>query len=389
MPLSTNPHKRHGVARKKFARIQGKSLTRVYCVDDDADWEAIRELRGGQLICHRPDCNAPYKKPIEHKATGLRFLAAMPDLACRHGLARPDLGGGPMSEEHQWLQGRLYVILRPLLKKVFPSSDIPPIIEHSETRADVYVAQAKLALEVQRWPTDFQERTEARQQDGGQVIWLVTEGYKDAAWKAGLMSRVPAVIVAVEDPTDRSRRLFPWKNRQDHRVSRLRFYGTVAQMKDGRLTTRSIFPHLFFHGVLSGERVWYPPGTPGVVHANDGRPWRSGFWALRTELAQAQSDMKAAAITAPSLVPELATKPEIAGPTSAVTAAMSSGVPLAPTDPLAGPDKREQLAPQNAPQPVEELPGTNPFINPKQAIAESRPNRPKKKRWGWFLRRKR
>lgn len=291
MSESSSAHVSHSSQRKIFARIRGKSLTRIYCVDDPNDWSLIKDLGGGRLICHRSGCNAQYKKPMQSQK-GTRFLAAMKGQGCGHGLARSDLGGGPMSPDHQWLQGRLYKIVCDLVPQVFSGSKELPSIEHGQTHADLYVPQAKLSIEVQRWPTDFKKRTEARQQDGGSVIWFITEDFKDRAWNSGVMSTVPAITVAIEDPNDRGRKLRPWESEQENRVARLRLYGTVAQLRDGVLKTREIQPHLFLREVLAGERIWYPPATPGVIKRN-GEVWRSGFWARPEELQASQDARRA------------------------------------------------------------------------------------------------
>lgn len=262
---------------KKFARIRGTAtgLTRIYYVDDPDDLERIKDCAAGQLGCHVGDCAAVYKKPIENK-TGTRYLAAMPGRGCEHGLARPDLGGGRMSDEHLWIQHRLLKVLSMIVTEVFPDRPDEPVLEHPASHADLYVVQTKLALEVQRWPTDFRERAAARQQDGGQVIWLVTEKLAPRAWRAGVFTDVPAVTIAYEDPHDRERLLTPWASRADHRAARLKVYGNVARLHRGQLVTGREDAFMFLREVIEGERVWYPATSRLIVR---GKTAHYGIWA--------------------------------------------------------------------------------------------------------------
>lgn len=96
--------------------------------------------------------------------SGLRFFATRSG-GCSHNLVEMRVeqdeieqhtselvgGGGPEGLEHLWIKGRLYIIAKALGTEA--------IVEHSATRADVFLPEHNLDLEYQRWNTDFLGRT--------------------------------------------------------------------------------------------------------------------------------------------------------------------------------------------------------------------------------------
>jgi competence CoiA-like predicted nuclease len=127
-------------------------------VDNDEDWAVMNGPDKTDLVC--PDCDLR----LTPKTRKNRYLSHLPGASCDHGLPRSG-GGGPMSPEHAWFQRRLATICR--------LQGHPAEIEHGLTNADVYVADARLVIEVQRWTTEFEKRTAARRARGDRVIWFV------------------------------------------------------------------------------------------------------------------------------------------------------------------------------------------------------------------------
>lgn len=232
MENASAEHGKHFRARKGFAQIRGQTNRNpAYFVSDPEDWELIKELDRGQLVCHQPNCSVAFQKP-RVSSRGLRYLSAMPGHSCSHGLARPDLGGGSMSWEHLWLQNRIAKIIRKL-----HGLDLEPVIEHPPSHSDVYVPGANpLAIEIQRWSTRFEARTLAREQQGLQVLWLITEDARGKATENALF-RLPAARVRVHDRNTRSRKLRPWDDPRHEAEAILTIYATVAHLKAGALKT--------------------------------------------------------------------------------------------------------------------------------------------------------
>lgn len=140
-------------------------------VYDDDDWAAMKALPAGSLTCPRPGCSTLFGKPIQN-ARGTRFLRDMPGSSCSHPpYARLELGGGgPMSVEHLWLEGRVARVCEVAGEIAFT--------EDYATHADIYVPGPRLAIEVQPWSTDYQRRTRARQRMGARAMASARGGWR-------------------------------------------------------------------------------------------------------------------------------------------------------------------------------------------------------------------
>lgn len=251
---------------KQHAQLRGdRPRLRPYWVYDEEDWKFMRSLPTGSLICPEPGCDSQFQVPQEN-ARGTRFLKNRPEQTCSHTPARPDLGGGPVSNQHRWLQARL--------ARIVESLGMAAITEHAATNADVFVHGPDLAIEVQRWTTAFEKRTAARLRKGAGVLWLLTEDAKGRSADSALF-RLPAVRVRVHDWDDVRQRLRPWQDRSDGRRARLSFYATVAKLRaDDSLETGLYDARAFLAEVVEGRRKWWPPGTPGLPEN------RGGMWVL-------------------------------------------------------------------------------------------------------------
>jgi len=204
------------------------------------------------------------------------------DRSCDHWTVQ-GRGGGPESAEHEWMKLRLTRIARKLGYTATP--------EHSPTHADVFVHEVSYCLEVQLNPTQFHNRTAAREAKGAKVCWLIREGLDtEKALKA--LFGLPAVRFRVVDRDDPGRLLAPWDHPTDrdlaHRA-RLRVFGTVAHAlgADKRsdpaargvtwFRTGTMDGFQFLEEILSGQRQWYRPGVLGH---------KRGLWALKTDAGE-------------------------------------------------------------------------------------------------------
>lgn len=143
--------------------------------------------------------------------------------------ARPDgSGGGPISAQHRWLQSRIARICELLGYEAIP--------EHYETHADVYVPARGLALEVQRWSTNYETRTRARLEAGADPLWLlpIQEGDPQSSRSTRALFALPAARIFLHAQGDRRKLLTPWLDPTQRANARLTVFGTVARLnRDG------------------------------------------------------------------------------------------------------------------------------------------------------------
>lgn len=179
-----NEHSSH---RTKLVKTRGllldagsnEPLGEVYVYDQE-DWARIYKNKALRVQCLQPGCDTSLVAK-QMKASRLRFFAAMAGACDHYETAMPvtpgDLevepfaehlhaGGGPEGLEHLWMKGRLYGVARSL--------GLVAVVEDSYTRADVLLPDQNVALEYQRWDTDFGGRTRQREHAGArQTLWLL------------------------------------------------------------------------------------------------------------------------------------------------------------------------------------------------------------------------
>lgn len=177
----------HSSHRTKLVKTRGllldarsnEPLGEVYVYDQE-DWARIYKNKALRVQCLQPGCDTRLVAK-QMKASGLRFFAAMAGACDHYDTAMPvtpgDVevdpfaehlhgGGGPEGLEHLWMKGRLYGVARSL--------GLVAVVEDSYTRADVLLPDQNVALEYQRWDTDFGGRTRQREHAGArQTIWLL------------------------------------------------------------------------------------------------------------------------------------------------------------------------------------------------------------------------
>ncbi|MBV0917240.1 hypothetical protein KC238_08220 [Mycobacteroides chelonae] len=225
---------------------------RLYFAESDDDYEEMRKFPGGTYGC--PECGLPFKKPSRPARTRYHF-AFMPNLSCEHLPARPSHGGGggPMSEEHKWLQNRLLVVCRHAGHEAIP--------EHRVTDSDIYVPSADYAIEVQRWPTDWKKRTKARMDKGAKVLWMIPDSMGSEKNRSDALFSLPCVRVRVHARGDENQPLQPWDNKADNHNAVLSVFATVARYdstNEKLVSARYVDAIKFFRQILDGQRAWYP-----------------------------------------------------------------------------------------------------------------------------------
>ena len=375
-------HPRRG--SKQHAQLRDdQPKRRPLWVYDADDWENMTSLPSGSLVCPEPSCRSPFAVPIQN-AWGTRFLRDLPGSSCAHTWARPDLGGGPMSPQHRWLQARI--------ARICDLVGHSAITEHYETDADVFIPDAKFVIEVQRWSTEFELRTVARENKGMHVLWLLTEDAKGRAVNRALF-RVPAARIRVHARGDRERRLTPWLHVEENAEAVLSVFATVAYFDWCTMTlkTRHHDGAQFLAEILSGQRRWYPPGRTSLPSAG------CGAWAIAEDLIRARTAAWVA-LAKQALRPHAAEEVAVQ-PTSGLSipalaeSSMSDFAPAPVVDtPAAGPtttvldvDAANERAAEGAvaprPQPVVGRQGTQPLAPPVDATRRSAPAAAPRQRW--------
>ena len=263
-------HRGHGKSKgsKQHAQLRDEPpRLRPLWVYDADDWAEMMALPSGSLVCPDPACRSPFQVPQEN-SQGTRFLKDRQGSKCAHVFAQPEKGGGPVSAEHRWVQARIAKICDALGYRAIP--------EHYPSYADVYLPDLDFAIEYQRWKTDVSKRDAARRSVGAKhVLWLFPPYVNDKKSCGFLFGSSCARIEVVDMHTRRP--VEPWKYPEQSRTARLYIYGTVARSVEGEgLRTGRHDAMTFLGEVLSGDRLWYKPGTRGLPSARKGGVGSSG-----------------------------------------------------------------------------------------------------------------
>jgi hypothetical protein len=253
---------------------------RLLWVGDEQDWRFMRSHPRPTLHCPQASCGDRLHAVCN--ALGTRFLRRSSGGACGHWSVSGSSATGPESQRHLWLKARLASICLHLGWAAVPEDPV--------TRADVWVPDAALALEVQLRRTDILARTAARFQAGAAgVVWLLAD---DVPANRTLFA-APSVRCAVIAP-GHGAAVRPWETPCPD--ARLVVYGTVWRWQEWRLATGAVSAYGFLAELLAGRLGWCPPGTPGFP------PGRGG-WVRWSDLAQALALPADAAPRLPALLP--------------------------------------------------------------------------------------
>jgi len=365
---------RHASHRTQRVRIRGLVLDLPgtngpveVCVNHQADWELIYKNPAIRVKCIVESCDTLLMAKRMSRSE-LRFLAVRSG-GCSHNLVEMRVergeveqdpsklvgGGGPEGDEHLWMKGRLFKIAQTL--------GAAAVVEHSLTRADVFLPEHNLVLEYQRWNTDFLRRTAQRSSKGAaRTIWMFPWQPPNAPRTRALKAfnkevfENGGIYVAVRNEDDRRELQKPWEDASQERTARLYASGSIAAFDPDRGTLirgeRSLATVLA--QIINGDRVL---AHAVVLTKSNGREARARVWALRDDLASAeaaQAERRRAALPTAGKAPdpgqqlEPPTPPEIQPEDGATTDEHSLPLPddapaseasseFAPSPPVAAP----------------------------------------------------
>lgn len=264
----------------------------VVSVYVDEDFELFYRNPKVRVKCTVPNCDTLLSAKQMRKS-GHRFFAIRTGY-CTHNEvplqtqaddvsidAAPPLGGGGLeSDEHTWVKSRFFRICRTL--------GVESIIEDQATHADVYVPSIKLALEYQRWNTNFIGRTQARATAGAQTLWMFPAHSKGAARSKKLAAFNKQVYergglyLSVVDNRDRRHDLRPWEDSRLNKHARLYVSGSVAvyDKENGCLKAGQRSLAVFLGQVIDGTRTL----TPADIRERSGRVRRKLVWLEQSDL---------------------------------------------------------------------------------------------------------
>jgi len=269
---------------KRHAQLRHQPRSTPLWVGDPDDWALVRHKPRPPLVCPEPGCQVELisYENLSNQYNPRIFKFKSVDRSCDHWAVQGP-GGSPESAEHEWLKLRLTRTARKLGYTATP--------EHAPTHADVFVHEASYCLEVQLKPTQFRNRTAAREAKGAKVCWLIREGLEtEKALKA--LFQLPAVRFRVVDRANPGRLLTPWDQPGDRNLAhraRLEVFATTAHALgadkradramsvDSWFRTGTMDGFEFLGEILSGRSRWYRPGMLGH---------KRGLCALRADVAE-------------------------------------------------------------------------------------------------------
>lgn len=275
-------------------------------VNEDVDWELVYKHPDIRVKCLVESCETLLTAKRMSRSH-LRFFAIRSG-NCSHNLVdvateRIDVredppklvgGGGPEGREHLWMKDRLAKIARSLGTEA--------VVEHTPTRADVYLPEHNLALEYQRWDTDVDARTTQRSLAGAaRTLWLFPSRSdalqarrkvfeKEVFHRGGIFVTVRNMeTFAVEEP---------WENPAQERTARLYAMGSIVEFnrEHGAFTrTRRSLAKVLAQ-IISEELIL----TPATLRESNGCMARRPAWARRDQVAQAESKQLNGRLATPS-----------------------------------------------------------------------------------------
>jgi hypothetical protein len=262
-------HEDHEPAvKKRYASVRGQN--RMLDVASDTDWDLMRTPPKPKLVCPVGRCPQTMHTVLRN---GTRFLRNDPSEdgdGCTH-LVPPSGGGGPMTEEHLWLQKTLLNLCLELGYDARLETDY----------ADVRVGSTPpFALEVQLRGTGFEERARQRAERGMRTLWLLP----DTARKEVDDPLFSHPAVRVKYMSSSASGLPPW-DPQNHDRADLKFGATI--WKRSADPTRFIpagnyQPKEFLREVLANGRLWYHRDE--LHERSDPRTVWAG-WALEEDVS--------------------------------------------------------------------------------------------------------
>lgn len=299
-------HSSHRTAQVKIRGLvtfpSGDDRRVEVCVNSQADWELIYKNPAIRVKCLVDSCDTLLTAKRMSRS-GLRFLAVRSG-GCSHNLVEMSIGsdeveqdpskliggGGPEGDEHLWVKGRLFRIARRIGTEA--------VVEHSLTRADVFLPDHNLVLEYQRWDTNFMARTAQRSSAGAaRTIWMFPWQPPDAPKTRALRAfndevfEHGGIYVAVRNKDNRRELQRPWEASGQERTARLYASGSIAAYDPSReaLARRERSLARILAEIISGERVLV---RTHVMTKSTGRMGRARVWVLREDVARATAARK-------------------------------------------------------------------------------------------------
>ncbi|GAB3619547.1 hypothetical protein GCM10027417_08070 [Glutamicibacter endophyticus] len=298
MTSKQEKREKHTIHRTQRVKIRGLIMDPPsgngpieVCVNYQADWELIYKNPRILVKCLVESCETLLTAKRMSKS-GLRFFAARSG-NCSHNLVEIQVeqgeveqdaanlvgGGGPEGNEHLWMKGRLLKIAQSLGAKA--------VVEHTPTRADVFLPDHDIALEYQRWNTNFARRTRQRALVGAaNTIWMfpwqppgpprtqARKAFNTAVFKHG------GIYVAVRNKDNPGELQRPWEDSSLERTARLYASGSIVVFDPdlGALVRKSRSLAKVLNQIISGDRIL---AKTMVLRRSDGRTEqaRAGYCA--------------------------------------------------------------------------------------------------------------
>lgn len=306
---SENQRERHSSHRTKLVRIRGRALDPPsgngpieVCVNNQDDWNLIYKTPAIHVKCSVESCDTLLTAKRMSRS-GLRFFAVRSG-NCSHNLVEMPVGqdevvqdpsklaggGGPEGKEHLWIKGRLFKIARKL--------GIPAVVEHSLTRADVFLPEQELVLEYQRWDTNFRYRTAQRAAAGAaRTVWMLPWQPPNAPRTKALMEfnrevfQHGGIYVAVRNKDDRHKIQRPWENSAQERTARLYASGSIVAFDHrlGALVRQERSLATVLSQIINGERLL---AQAPVLNKSRGQQATAYVWVLHDDLRRAVDAQK-------------------------------------------------------------------------------------------------
>lgn len=306
---SETPRERHFSHRTKLVRIRGLALNPPtgngpieVCVNIQSDWDMIYKTPSTHVKCSVESCDTLLTAKRMSRS-GLRFFAVRSG-GCSHNLVEMPVGqdevaqdpsklaggGGPEGEEHLWIKVRLFKIARKL--------GVQAVVEHSLTRADVFLPERKLVLEYQRWATDFRNRTAQRAAAGAKdTVWMFPWQPPGAPQTKAIKEfnredfQHGGIYVAARNKDARQILERPWENLAQERTARLYASGSIAvfDQKLGTLVRKELSLATVLSQIINRERVL---ARVPVLTKSSGQMITASVWVLHDDLRRAVAARK-------------------------------------------------------------------------------------------------
>lgn len=259
---------------------------RILNVHRENDWLTIRTSKP-VLKCPVRTCDV---KLIAVDRQGTRhFRNAQGSVDCRHFTARradhSTRGGGPMSAEHLWYQ-------QEIAKQVGRRANMQVIVEDYESNADVLIINTRtnrsIAIEIQRWDTNIDERTAHRMALGHEVIWLITDSARLSPEMKHRVFTGRGVFIRVRSFDLPHRTLTPWDHAQRRSTPVMEVSGTTGRLdlRTGEIRAVSMPLLRVLDELLDGKREWMFPGE-SIYKTASGSGRKGGSWVRNIDYVNA------------------------------------------------------------------------------------------------------